>query len=1097
MEKTINYKKISIHTLIIVAIILFVAISLQSGFAATTTTINNTTSGGISKALTDSVPGDIIELDEGTYKGNNNTNMTINKNITIQGKTKDKVIIDAQGLSRIYTIGTGYNVTFINITFINGNIMGNNGGAILSNNANNRLTIMSCTFVDNMAINTTTTNGRGGAIYNGGHFMTIIDSNFINNIGIESAGAIFNSGANMTIIGSNFISNTANSTNGGAIRNTGNNVTISTSIFSNNLAIGNGGAIWFNVAGNFTLINSTFINNKGGNGGAFSSNGGNNVTIFDSTFINNLAIGTGGAIYNPDTMDNNLTIFNSTFINNTAFGTGGAIRNNANGSNIMGSNFINNTGSDGGAILNSGSNVIILGNNMTGNKAISKGGAISITNNSDNCIVIGNIINDNNGDGITNFGIATIVDNVIVGNSGFGVSNNGNVVMEGNIISANLDQESILAISSSVSGRVVTVTVKATDIVGNVLVGATVDFYVDGVLVGTGITDSDGVAQFIYTATKAGTNDILVFMDEFSVIDVEDNEFIYSTVSNTTGVDIAKFNTNVTIVVSNATAGKQTIVRGVLVDDNGNPISGASLNVVIGGKSYSVVTGADGKWELLYTPSKAGSYNAKVYYNGDTNYLASTGSVAYTVAQEIIKKAPDDIENLDLKKYFDEYIEERELNEKKYLRDYQENAIFEWFENGERGIFEMATGSGKTFTALECLEKFKKENKIPLLTIIACPTSHLVDQWEEDVIEYNNDIVIKAYGSTNQWKDKLRIAIRELNIGLIENIVVITTHKTFSNDEFIETANNSMKEVFIIVDEVHGVGASTYQNGLRERYAYRLGLSATPQRWNDDEGTEIIFDYFGNVIFKFTIRDALLRGYLTKYYYYPHFINLNNEELEEYKDLTSKIVRVFHSKKEKDKERLTALLVRRQKIVNKAENKYSKLKSILEENSNFKDLLVYCSDRYQLDRVKNIMSIYDFTKHDFTGRESIKERLKLKNSFANGQLDALVAMKCLDEGVDIPSAKNAIIMASTSNPREYIQRRGRILRKSKGKDAAFIYDMIVAPNIRKLSLTPEERNIERNIFEKEALRYREFAKDAENSYESLNILDDFLEKVNK
>lgn len=552
-------------------------------------------------------------------------------------------------------------------------------------------------------------------------------------------------------------------------------------------------------------------------------------------------------------------------------------------------------------------------------------------------------------------------------------------------------------------------------------------------------------------------------------------------------------------IVSDKGAGMFHQKVGILEDIEKNSISfSGSNNETASGLLYNI---EDFKvfrnWEKGEKDYFEDDHDAFCKYWNDLGKQTKVLDLPDAVAQEIIKKAPDDIENLDLKKYFDEYIEERELNEKKYLRDYQENAIFEWFENGERGIFEMATGSGKTFTALECLEKFKKENKIPLLTIIACPTSHLVDQWEEDVIEYNNDIVIKAYGSTNQWKDKLRIAIRELNIGLIENIVVITTHKTFSNDEFIETANNSMKEVFIIVDEVHGVGASTYQNGLRERYAYRLGLSATPQRWNDDEGTEIIFDYFGNVIFKFTIRDALLRGYLTKYYYYPHFINLNNEELEEYKDLTSKIVRVFHSKKEKDKERLTALLVRRQKIVNKAENKYSKLKSILEENSNFKDLLVYCSDRYQLDRVKNIMSIYDFTKHDFTGRESIKERLKLKNSFANGQLDALVAMKCLDEGVDIPSAKNAIIMASTSNPREYIQRRGRILRKSKGKDAAFIYDMIVAPNIRKLSLTPEERNIERNIFEKEALRYREFAKDAENSYESLNILDDFLEKVNK
>lgn len=104
--------------MIIVAIVLLAVVSLQAEFTATTYSINNTTVGGINGALGTVTDGDTIELDEGNHTGNTNTNMTINKNITIQGKTKDKAILDAQGLSRIFNIVNNLNVTFINITFI-------------------------------------------------------------------------------------------------------------------------------------------------------------------------------------------------------------------------------------------------------------------------------------------------------------------------------------------------------------------------------------------------------------------------------------------------------------------------------------------------------------------------------------------------------------------------------------------------------------------------------------------------------------------------------------------------------------------------------------------------------------------------------------------------------------------------------------------------------------------------------------------------------------------------------------------------------------------------------------------------------------------
>lgn len=482
------------------------------------------------------------------------------------------------------------------------------------------------------------------------------------------------------------------------------------------------------------------------------------------------------------------------------------------------------------------------------------------------------------------------------------------------------------------------------------------------------------------------------------------------------------------------------------------------------------------------------------------------------IKEELIQLAPDDIEDLNLKDKYSINTYSKNLKTKKDksknhfdFRDYQYEAMNAWFDNNKKGILEMATGTGKTCTAIGCLERLKKEhihNNKPLLTIIACPTSVLVEQWEKDIIQRKFDTVIKVYHETN-WKKELSDKITDLNIGISSNMVILTTHKTFCSYEFIQYINRFKYDTLLIVDEVHAVGARTFRYGLNPDYKYRLGLSATPDRWYDEEGNDIIENYFEKIVFSFDLHKALTEinpntelSYLTPYEYKPCFCKLNKYELQQYSLKTLSIIYAYNSKGKDRDIKLAAALAERQKIINKADDKFDKLKKVLDDIKNTNDgkinnLIIYCADTEQLKQVLKILEEKNITKHKFTGQENSKKRDKLLNSFSIGSLDCLVAMKCLDEGVDIPSAKTAIIMASTSNPREYIQRRGRILRRSKNKNLAIIYDMIIFPHSNELNLTEEQIKIEKIIMKKEKRRFRDFAEDANNGFNCINLLENY------
>ena len=429
------------------------------------------------------------------------------------------------------------------------------------------------------------------------------------------------------------------------------------------------------------------------------------------------------------------------------------------------------------------------------------------------------------------------------------------------------------------------------------------------------------------------------------------------------------------------------------------------------------------------------------------------------------------------------------------LREYQIEANDAWFDNDCNGIFEMATGTGKTFTALSCFDKLLS-TKDALCTVIACPQSHLIDQWIGEIKKFYDGTIVVASSKNSKWKVDLADLIVNLYLGVIDSVVILTTHKSLASDFFLEKIHEIDMEKLLIVDEVHGIGSEKQMLGLDDIYDYRLGLSATPSRYFDDEGTQVINDFFGGVVFEFDLTRALTeinpdtgKTYLTPYIYKPIVVNLNDKEMADYQELSAKIARLFATNNKDYKESLKGLLFKRQDIINNAEEKYEAFRDILRERPDIDKLIVYCSSE-QMDKIQEILNEEGVSpQHKFTQKESATKKKKenysereyLLKKFADGSYKALVAIKCLDEGVDVPVAENAIILSSTSNPREHIQRRGRILRNAPGKKEATIYDVLVFP----------EENSEqgKKIRQKEINRYLDFAVSAENSLECIKLLE--------
>lgn len=451
------------------------------------------------------------------------------------------------------------------------------------------------------------------------------------------------------------------------------------------------------------------------------------------------------------------------------------------------------------------------------------------------------------------------------------------------------------------------------------------------------------------------------------------------------------------------------------------------------------------------------------------------------------------------------------------LHDYQDEAITEWQKRNYRGIFDMATGTGKTYTGLGALTTLSKNIGHKLAAIIVCPYQHLVEQWVEDILKFNIDPII-GYSDSSQkdWPKRLKDAIRDqkLKVRGKEFFCFICTNATFSSD-YVQTQLAKIKsDTLLMVDEAHNFGAPYLSCLLYDNYKYRLALSATLDRHNDEEGTAKLYDFFGEKCIEYTLDRAIEEKKLTKYKYYPIVVTLTEEELEAYDNLSYEIGKCIMKGKNGKMElssRGEKLALKRSRIVAGAKNKLTMLEEVIQPYIHDKHILVYCGatkgleqnqDRTDVDSedIRQIGAVTDLLGNklgmevsQFTSKESVEEREVLKREFSAGDtLKVLIAIKCLDEGVNIPKIKTAFILASTTNPKEYIQRRGRVLRLAEGKEYAEIYDFITLPYDTESVTSLTEAQVKRNstLVKNELRRAEEFSRIAVNMVESASLIDE-------
>lgn len=442
-------------------------------------------------------------------------------------------------------------------------------------------------------------------------------------------------------------------------------------------------------------------------------------------------------------------------------------------------------------------------------------------------------------------------------------------------------------------------------------------------------------------------------------------------------------------------------------------------------------------------------------------------------------------------------------------RPYQTQAIDNWVASNYQGFFEMATGTGKTFTGLFASLVLKESLKKNCL-IILVPTISLAEQWKEEVAKVGYQNILMVSSLYSNWTKDFQQLLNAFKLGGIDQFVCISTYESYKSKKFQPFLSKLPQETMLLADEAHTMGSAQLLANLPHSIKYRLGLSATPHRHFDDAGTFQLLQYFNagsKSTYSLPLKEAIANQFLCQYKLYPYFATLNEEEYNEYIKLTKKIARKAHIKDQKIDEadhQLEKLLRDRRNILNKASGKLAILKNIfkqiLEKEGEVKHTLVYCPEGTSPEEDSKIIDAYgkalglemDLRIGKFVGETPAAERQQLLKDFDEGKIQCLLAMKCLDEGVDVRQTKHAIFLASSTNPRQYIQRRGRVLRTHQNKSFAYLYDIIAIPP----EVPNDERlkEIEKIILTQEWKRYKEFAEDALNYVEAISPLKPLLEK---
>jgi superfamily II DNA or RNA helicase len=443
------------------------------------------------------------------------------------------------------------------------------------------------------------------------------------------------------------------------------------------------------------------------------------------------------------------------------------------------------------------------------------------------------------------------------------------------------------------------------------------------------------------------------------------------------------------------------------------------------------------------------------------------------------------------------------------VRGYQREAVEAWLAQRGRGILKMATGTGKTKTAMfaACqLAKTLTSREQPLVLLIVAPLQHLVDQWIDEVESFGVRPAA-VYESSRRWIPVVEDQLAQARLGQRPVVAMVATNKSFAGERFQAMLSRINQPLLVIADEAHNLGSSAYRSSLPRNATYRLALSATPERWFDDEGTDALLDYFGPVAFELDLGRAIEMGALCRYRYLPRLVELTDVESQRYVDLTAQIARRLARGESLDDDAASPighLLRRRAAVLGHAAGKLAQLRRDLLERRDAWYQLIYCAEGSQpvedgepggptqvsrvMDMVGNDLQL---AAHAYVaGTARADRRVLLRRFGAGDDLRVLAAIRCLDEGVDIPDARVGYLLASSSNPRQFIQRRGRILRRAPGKEMAEIIDYIAVPR----DGTPLNFDVERSLLSRELERTNEFGKLAQNYEATLALLRPLKEK---
>jgi len=511
-----------------------------------------------------------------------------------------------------------------------------------------------------------------------------------------------------------------------------------------------------------------------------------------------------------------------------------------------------------------------------------------------------------------------------------------------------------------------------------------------------------------------------------------------------------------------------------------------------------------------------------------------------------------DIEELiDVENKLKQYKKDREKNQKKdspgyddlYIedinpqfpypqgpREYQQTAFENWKNNEQKGLFAMATGTGKTITSLNCLlEIYKRKGYFKALILV--PTITLVNQWELECRKFHFGNIIKVFSKNPEWKEEIERTIFNETYrseqGVEPSYIIIATYASYSRKRVFEKLNSlDKRRLLLIADECHNMGSNTLAKALKDiPYLRRIGLSATPDRQFDDSGNKKLRDFFGvkdKYTYEYSMEEAIQNGVLCKYYYYPHMVKLTESEMEKYVELSEKISKYFNYSTgtfDYIDEILKRLLLSRKRIIHKAVNKFGVFKDIIQdrfkEYGTLKYTLIYVPEGNSPDYIsggddfdtreeinddidaEHLINQYTKAVTEVDTKVTVrkfvsgqKDRDEILQDFADGKLQVLTSMKCLDEGVDVPRSELAIFCSSTGNPRQFIQRRGRVLRTHLDKHFAVLHDLVVIPEVNPNS---NSYKMEQSLLKGELERVKNFALLSENpSYSEMelrNVMD--------